>query len=143
MVNERLGRDLRITDTDNWLNPESGGLVLSDHGDADTIDDAALVDQALRLRLNTRKGELWAHPDYGNPVYDILSDLMTDEWFARAISGLTDCINDEPRASCTGVTYTAVPQERRVEFTIQYKIVDGRQGNLIWNYAAEEAINRV
>lgn len=143
MVNEKLGVDLKITDTDNWLSPESGGLVVTASGDAATIDDAALVDQALRVRLNTRKGELWAHPEYGNPVYDILSELMTPDWFARAVAGLTDCINDESRANCVGVTYSAVPQERRVEFAIRYRIVDGRQNNLIWNYATEEVIGNV
>ena len=68
---------------------------------------------------------------------------MTTEWFARAVAALTDCINDEPRARCVSVTYAAVPQERRVAFTIRYQIIDGRQDNLIWDYAAEEAINGV
>lgn len=142
MINAKLGVDLKIRDSD-LINPDSGGIVLNNIGDLDLINDIALVRQALIVRLNTRQGDLWSHPQYGNPVYDILSDLMTPDWFARAITGITDCINDEPRAQCINVSYTAVPQERRVEFAITYKIIDGRIDNLIWNYSSEEVINNV
>lgn len=143
MKNKNLGVDIRITGANDWLTPESGGIVLAATGDMETVDDVDLVDQALKLRLNTRKGELWAHPAYGNPVFDILSDLMSPEWFSHAVDGLTECINDEPRAQCVDVSYEAVPQERRVAFTIQYRIVDGREGSLVWSYASEEAIENV
>lgn len=143
MKNKKLGVDIKINGANEWLTPDSGGIVLAGTGDMAVVDDIALVDQALKLRLNTRKGELWAHPSYGNPVFDILSDLMSEDWLANAVNGLTDCINDEPRAECLGVSYKAVPQERRVEFTVQYRVIDGREKSLVWNYASEEAIGNV
>lgn len=143
MKNKKLGVDIKITGANEWLAPDSGGIVLAGTGDMATVDDLALVDQALKLRLNTRRGELWAHPDYGNPVFDILSDLMSDAWLANAVNGLTVCINDEPRAECVSVSYEATPQDRRVTFTIRYRVIDGREASLIWNYASEEAIGDV
>lgn len=138
MINERLGRDLKISGTAGWLSTAQGDLAINDFADISTVNDIAVVDQALKQRLNTRKGELWAHPGYGNPVFDILSELMSQDWYMQAVAALKKCINDEPRAECVDVSYTSVPQERRVEFTLQYRIVgDGRQGNLIWQYTPE------
>ncbi len=138
MINKRLGIDLKITGNAGWFSTTQGDLAVNDFADIGIVDDVAVVDQALKQRLNTQKGELWAHPEYGNPVFDILSELMSNDWYMQAVAGLKECINDEPRAECVNISYDSTPQERRVEFTIRYKIVgDGRQGNLIWDYAPE------
>lgn len=138
MINKRLGIDLKITGNAGWFSTTQGDLTVNDFEDISIVDDVAVVDQALKQRLNTRKGELWAHPEYGNPVFDILSELMSNDWYMQAVAGLKECINDEPRAECVNISYDSTPQDRRVEFTIRYKIVgDGRQGNLIWEYASE------
>lgn len=138
MVNERLGRDLKITGTAGWFATTQGDLALNDFEDIGTVDDVAVVDQALKQRLNTRKGDLWAHPEYGNPIFDILSELMSDDWYMQAVAVLKDCINDEPRADCINVSYSSTPEKRSVEFTIQYRVVaDGRTSNLTWDYAPE------
>lgn len=138
MINKKLGTDLKITGTAGWFTTTHGDLAVNDFSDIGTVYDLAVVDQALKQRLNTRKGDLWAHPEYGNPVFDILSDLMTQEWYMQAVALLKECIDDEPRAECVNISYTSTPQERSVVFTIQYKIVgDGRQSNLNWAYAPE------
>ena len=138
MVNKRLGKDFKITGTSGWFTTLQGDLVINSFSDIDTVDDVAVVDQALKQRLNTRKGGLWSHPDYGNPVFDIVSELMSREWYMQAVADVMDCINEEPRAECIDVSFTSTPQNRSVEFVIEYRIVgDGRRRNLNWEYAPE------
>lgn len=138
MINRRLGIDIKISGTDGWTDTAEGDLTVSAFDDIAMVNDIAVVDQALKKRLNTRKGELWAHPDYGNPVFDILSELMSAEWYVEAVACLVECINEEPRAECVNVTYSSTPEERRVEFTIKYRILsDNRTANLNWEYNPE------
>ncbi len=61
----------------------------------------------------------------------------------EAVATIREAINDDPRSSVVSVTYEAVQQERYVIFTIVYQVIDGRQDNLIWDYAPEEVTGSV
>lgn len=137
-ANLDLGIDILLTGNAN-LSATSGDLSTTSTNDIAVVDDVENVRQALIKRLNTRKGDLWAHPDYGCDIWDILSDPMTDAWLKSAVQTIADAINDDPRSQVVKVTYESVQQERYVIFTIIYEIIDGRQDNLVWNYAEEEA----
>lgn len=138
MANAALGVDIALDGSLSWQAAEGNDMKTTDTNDIALVDDLDVVRQALFKRLNTRKGDLWAHPDYGCGIWDILSDLMTDTWYKEAVSTIQECINDDPRAQVVSVTYSAVPQNRQVAFTITYRIIsDGRQDNLVWNYAPE------
>jgi phage baseplate assembly protein W len=144
MANSKLGVDIALDGGLSLLFASgSNDLKLSQTGDVSRIDDLSNVRQALIKRLNTRKGELWAHPEYGCGIWDILSEPMTDTWFLEALATIREAINDDPRSSVLGVTYEAVPQERYVIFTITYQVLDGRQDNLTWDYAPEEVTDSV
>lgn len=140
--NKALGIDIALESNSNLL-VATGDIQTTVTNDLSTVDDLEVVRQALVKRLNTTKGGLWAHPEYGCDIWDILSDPMTDTWFKQAIAAVIECINDDPRAQVISVTYDAVPQERQVVFTIVYSVVDGRQNNLIWNYASEAVTDSV
>ena len=142
-VNQALGIDIALSGVSQWTD-SSGDLSVSTTNDLQTVNDLTVVRQAFIKRLNTRKGELWAHPEYGCGIWDILSELMSDTWYGQAVATVTECINDDPRAQVLSVTYEAVPQERQVTFTITYQILsDGRQDNLVWTYAPEAVTDSV
>ncbi|WP_285718844.1 GPW/gp25 family protein [Pelosinus sp. IPA-1] len=140
--NKALGIDIALESNSNLL-AATGDIRTTDTNDLAVIDDLEVVRQALVKRLNTRKGELWAHPEYGCDIWDILSELMTDTWYKQAVSTIRDCINDDPRSQVISVTYDSVPQDRQVTFTILYSVIDGRKDNLVWDYAPEAVTDSV
>jgi phage baseplate assembly protein W len=144
MANQALGIDIALSGILQWTDAATGDLQTTSGADLTTVDDITVVKQALVKRLNTRKGDLWAHPEYGCDIWDILSEPMSDTWYLEAVATIKECINDEPRARVISVSYTSIPQDRQVTFTISYQIVDdGRQDNLIWDYASEAVTDSV
>lgn len=144
MANKALGIDITLSGSLHWTDAATGDIQTTQSNDLSIIDDLMVVKQALLKRLSTRKGELWAHPDYGCGIWDILSELMSDTWYAEAVATIKECINDEPRAKVISVSYSSTPQDRQVIFTISYQIVDdGRQDNLVWDYAPEAVTDSV
>lgn len=144
MKNPNLGIDIALDGNLGLLGAtDSTDIKISQTNDIALIDDITGVRQALFKRLNTRKGELWAHPEYGCGIWDILSEPMTDTWFMEATATIRECINDDPRSSVVSVNYSAVPEERYVVFAIVYQVEDGRQDNLVWNYAPEAVTESV
>lgn len=137
--NPALGVDLRLTDAGGWTGAGTTDVAVTANNDLSTIDDADNVRQALLRRLNTPKGGLWAHPSYGNPVWDILSEPMSETWLSHASWIIRECINDEPRAETINVKYKAVPAERRVQFTVEYRVTgDDEVKNLVWSALKKE-----
>ena len=144
LANSKLGVDVALDGSLSLLTSTgSSDLKASQSGDVAKIDDLNTVRQALVKRLNTRKGELWSHPAYGCRIWDILSELMTETWYMEATAAVREAINDDPRCSVVSVSYEAVPQERYVTFTMVYRVADGRQDNLIWDYVPEEVTDSV
>ncbi|GMB00226.1 GPW/gp25 family protein [Pelosinus sp. IPA-1] len=140
--NKELGIDIALEGL-SWEVAIGNDIKITDTYDFQLIDDLAVVRQAIIKRLNTPKGKLWAHPDYGCEIWDLLSEPMTDTWFMEAITAIHTCINDDPRAKVVDATYEAVLQERQVAFSITYVINDGRQGNLVWTYSSEAVMQSV
>ncbi|MDF2568615.1 MAG: hypothetical protein K0R55_219 [Sporomusa sp.] len=144
MANQALGIDIALSGALHWSAEATGDIQTTLSSDFSKVDDLTVVKQALVKRLSTRKGDLWAHPDYGSDIWDILSDPMSDTWYLEAVATIKECINDEPRAAVISVSYNSTPQDRQVTFTISYQIVDdGRQDNLIWDYASEAVTDSV
>jgi phage baseplate assembly protein W len=142
MKNLTLGIDIALDSTNSMLTGTSD-VKNTITKDLATVDDVDVVRQALIKRLNARKGDLWAHPEYGNDIWDLLSDLMSDDWIKQALIAVQDCVNDDPRAQIVEVTYNAIREERQITFNIVYQIIDGRQDNLVWDYAPEAVVDSV
>lgn len=122
MANQKLGVDLAGPD-----------LVPTYQGDASLVDDKVNVRGAIMRRLNTPLGRLFNHPEYGNPVYDILSEPMDEAWAGKAMAGIRQCLAQEPRIKVESVKVDMYPEQRTAVFLISYKLLDepGIE-NIIW-----------
>lgn len=122
MGNPKLGIDLAGPD-----------LPTTYQGDTALLEDRANVRAAMIRRLDTPLGGLFSHPEYGNPVHDILSEPMDAAWVGKAESGLRQCLAQEPRIVVESITSDIYPEERKAVFSISYAVVDepGSE-NLVW-----------
>ncbi|TEB09296.1 GPW/gp25 family protein [Pelotomaculum propionicicum] len=122
MTNPKLGVDLAGPD----LSPTY-------QGDAALVHDTTNVRGAILRRLETPLGGLFAHPQYGNPVHDILSDVMADAWSGKAVVGIRQCLDQEPRVKVEDVNVEMYPEQRLAVFNITYRVLDepGVE-NLVW-----------
>jgi len=124
VANEKLGVDLAF-DLDDLLLTPTGDLALT--------EDTANVRAAVLRLLNTRPGELLAHPDIGNPVWDMLSDPITDGWLDLAKAAILTCLETEPRITVQDISAESLPEQRAVRFTITYLVLDEPgEENLVW-----------
>lgn len=122
MANQKLGVDLAGPD-----------LIPTYQGDASLVDDKVNVRGAIMRRLNTPLGRLFNHPEYGNPVHDILSEPMDEAWAGKAMAGIRQCLAQEPRIKVESVKVEMYPEQRTAVFLISYKVLDepGIE-NIIW-----------
>ncbi len=119
MTNPKLGVDL--------------GTGATPQGDIGLIADLGNVRSALFCRLCTPLGSLFAHPDYGNPMHDILSEPMDDTWKGQAISAIQQCLDQEPRITAENIGVEFDPEARKVLFSISYRVLDvPGENNLVW-----------
>jgi len=125
MANPRLGVDLAGLDLRTTL-----------QGDLALIEDKENVRAAIIRRLDTPMGKLFSHPDYGNPLHDLLSEPINQDFEGRAVIAIQQCLSKEPRIKLEGVEVTLVPEQRQVLFNITYRILDepGPE-NLVWEVA--------
>ncbi len=130
-MNTKLGVDIAVT----TLNAGGAGVLSVSGGDMQAINDAENVRQALIMRLYCPKGTLIRHPEYGNGIYERLSEPMSDEFIALALADIAECFNQEPRTDLVEITPLAMAAERIIQFTIKYRI-KGSPGveNLVYNY---------
>lgn len=122
MANPKLGVDLAGPD-----------LIPTYQGDVALVEDKKNVKGAILRRLNTPLGGLFAHPQYGNPVHDILSEIMDQAWAGKAIAGIRQCLDQEPRVKVETVDVDMYPEQRLAVFNITYRVLDepGAE-NLVW-----------
>lgn len=124
MANEKLGVDLAF-DLDDLLLTPTGDLALT--------EDTANVRAAVLRLLNTRPGDLLAHPDIGNPVWDMLSDPITDGWLDLAKAAILNCLEAEPRITVQNITTEPIPEQRLIRFVVSYQVLDEPgEENLVW-----------
>ena len=89
MISEYLGRDILFV--------EEGDLVVSSTGDLEIATGAECLKQDLRDRLETMPGDLYAHPDWGCRIKELLGALSTPLNRALAVRYLRLAVLDEPR----------------------------------------------
>ena len=64
IAEQAFGRDARLKSTRDG-NVQTSDVVISQAGDWDTISGIPNVEQALKLKFSTEKGELTVHPSFG------------------------------------------------------------------------------
>lgn len=122
MTNPRLGVDLAGHDLRN-----------TPQGDLALMEDIENVRYAIYRRLETPLRSLFAHPDYGNPVHDLLSEPMDQTWQGKAIAGIRECLAQEPRITVLKVVVDIDIENRKAVFSISYAVMGiPRADNLVW-----------
>lgn len=88
-------------------------------------------------RLNTRPGSLFAHPAYGNPVWDILGEGLSEEWVEGATVAIRECLSQEPRLKRFDITCEIFPESSLAKFYINYVPITSQVAeNLVWEVQA-------
>lgn len=67
-------------------------------------DDAAILRQALQLRLETRRGDYWDAPDYGRLVEEDLLDGITSDKLERIAADYKAELEKDERVRSAAVT---------------------------------------
>lgn len=102
-------------------------------GDYELTDGLDNLKAAILRRLETPKGALFAHPDYGNPAWDLLSEEMDEDWAVRVVAAIKECLEQEPRVQRVDVSYELFPETRTARFYIYFVPIESQvTENLIW-----------
>ena len=86
---EYLGRDVAIDAT--------GDTRIDSRDDYQRITFYNNLQQAIRLRLETAKGSLALHPDYGCQLHTLLGQVPTPDLLLIAKAFVRDALFQEPR----------------------------------------------
>jgi len=89
--------------------------------------------QSILIRLNTPYGSNVFHPEYGNKLYDILSDSIDESWISKAIAYEVECIEQDPAIKVVSIKPHIIQDERKVYFRIMYEDLESKETNeLTW-----------
>lgn len=102
----------------------TGGVLGPDGGDFDVVEGRANLQQAIRHRVQTERGELIFHQRYGCRVHELKGDRN------RAVSGLIgaahvrDAVSEDPRISKI-TNATADVAGDTINITVEAETVSG------------------
>ncbi len=89
--------------------------------------------QSILIRLKTPYGSNVFHPEYGNKLFDILSENMDDNWLNKAIAYEKECIEQDPTIKVRNIETRLSQEERKVYFRVQYQDLENDQTDeLTW-----------
>lgn len=77
--------------------------------------------QSIVLRLSTPFGSNLFHPDYGNKIYDILSDDIDDNWINKAVAYERECVEQDSSIKVENVEISISREKRKAYFKITYR----------------------
>ena len=128
MSSEYLGKDI--------LFDEEGDLVVSATGDLEMVIGLECLKQDLRDRIETMPGDLYAHPEWGCQIRQLLGALSTPLNRALAVRYLRLAVLDEPRVRKETVQVIVR------QFTTEQKVFEVRfvpkgsatQESLVWGF---------
>lgn len=87
------------------------------------VSGKANVQQAVELRINTQIGALVLHPEYGNPVFALLSEPLDDNFPVKAELAVRECLAGETRISIHSVTVNRLNEKRVAQIFIKYSVI--------------------
>lgn len=118
-----LGVDLDLTkDTDDVYKRGSTDELFeisSNKGILDTVSGYDNLKQALIMRLNTPKGSLLLHPEYGSDIYTYLGKKNTVDNVNKLKVSIEQTLRSDSRVSSAKVKTYSVSQES-VTFTVTF-----------------------
>ncbi len=89
--------------------------------------------QPILMRLSTPYGSNLFHPEYGNKIFDILSDSINDDWINMAVAYERECVEQDPNIKVEDIESSVSMEERKVYFRITYRDLETEETNeLTW-----------
>lgn len=122
MSDNIYGTDIAQTSNQDW------GVTAQ--SDVTLVSGPANLQAALERRWGTRVGALFYAPSYGNPIFDHLSENITDDWIEQRAIDARTCLLGDSRLSDVQVTITPNPEKRTVLFQCYWTDVTGNTGTL-------------
>ncbi|RII34302.1 DUF2634 domain-containing protein [Clostridium chromiireducens] len=108
-------------------------LKLNYSGDIVLVTQVESKRQSIVLRLKTRKGSNMFHPDYGNDLYSMISDNITELWLKKAMSYVKECIEQDDTVIVKSIDSSFENEKRTVNFYIKYYLSEyGIEDSLDW-----------
>lgn len=103
-----MGMDLYLDVSDGNRKEFIGQLVNDNKNDIAVVKGIDNLRQSLILRLLTRKGTLYRHPEYGSTIPNILGELIKETTLQDAVTEFKRCITTDERVSKVSVTESEV-----------------------------------
>ncbi len=118
---ELYGTDVRITD--------AGDIAVTPSGDIGLISGPLNCVQALSMRLRTEPGELPLHPDYGNPIGDLVGAKADEALMTgRANAILREALQADRRfLSADSIAAVAGERGGRVSVSCRLRLAGGER----------------
>ncbi len=108
-------------------------LKLNYSGDIVLVTQVEAKRQSIVLRLKTRKGSNMFHPNYGNDLYSMISDNITELWLKKAMSYVKECIEQDDTVIVKSIDSSFENEKRTVNFYIKYYLSEyGIEDSLDW-----------
>ena len=99
-----LGNDLKLNlHTDVTLD-EQRGVLVSNGSDLDTADGIDNLKQSIIMRILTRKGTLYRHPNYGSTLSDMLGKPISSSLLHDITTEVQRVISTDTRVQSAEVT---------------------------------------
>lgn len=99
-----LGNDIKLNlHTDVTLD-EQRGVLVSNGRDLDTADDIDNLKQSLIMRILTRKGTLYRHPNYGSTLPDMIGKPISSTLLHDITTEVQRVISTDTRVQSAEVT---------------------------------------
>lgn len=129
MADDIYGTDIAQTFDQDWGTTATADIA--------TVSGPENLVQALKRRTGTRVGALFYAPSYGNPIYDMLSLPITDNWVSSAQAAGRTCLLGDPRIADAQVTVSPNPSKRKVSVYFSWTDVNGTNGS----FSQEVSVN--
>lgn len=103
-----LGNDIKLNlHTDVTLD-EQRGVLVSNGRDLDTVDGIYNLKQSLIMRMLTRKGTLYRHPNYGSTLPDMLGKPLSSTLLHDIVTEVQRVISTDTRVQSAEVTNSRI-----------------------------------
>ena len=112
----------------------NGDLVVGPAGDLSTVDEEATVLQAMQRILAVPLGSWVLYPELGNPLFDMLSAPLDEDWAIEAAAAVRNALAAEPRATIIDVQVELDKEAMQAIITISFDLGDNSPRNLVWPF---------
>ena len=103
-----LGNDIKLDLRTDVTLDEQRGVLVSNGRDLDTVDGIYNLKQSLIMRMLTRKGTLYRHPNYGSTLPDMLGKPLSSTLLHDIVTEVQRVISTDTRVQSAEVTNSRI-----------------------------------